>query len=497
MSSNCSKSLCSEKPFSLADLKRQFEAEGQILNEAELEELNEASYSNESETDDIKISATNPVSSATGGNGQAQENLEAIGQLIKKNGLSLDLIDRLGECIADKDDGTEFGLVGVKRHKNGGLQFVDKEAFRQQASVVKELITTFGSNLLKGKSVINISLPVRIFEARSFLQRIPDAWAFAPIFLNRASLCKDPVERFKWVITFVISGLHRGTTQRKPFNPILGETFQARYVDGTQIYLEQISHHPPISAFQVMGPGDQYQLSGYHDFRASFRPNSIVGGQVGPNNIDFPDGTRITYDMPGMILTGILWGDRVFQWSGTIPFEDKKNGLKADIVFNPDKKTGLIRYISAFAWPSSSNPTFVDHIRGEISQTIKGKEQVKVVSKIEGSWIDKITFDGQVYWAKRQYKPFKPMGAPVSEALPSDSQFREDLTALAKNNVEMSQQLKNKLEDLQRHDSKLRKASKKEKDVKRVPSLKLFQGVNDAQTDLVEPCKAQKHGLAH
>jgi len=35
----------------------------------------------------------------------------------------------------------------------------------------------------------------------------------------------------------------------KPFNPILGETWQARMEDGTSMCMEQISHHPPISAF--------------------------------------------------------------------------------------------------------------------------------------------------------------------------------------------------------------------------------------------------------
>jgi hypothetical protein len=40
----------------------------------------------------------------------------------------------------------------------------------------------------------------------------------------------------------------------KPMNPILGETLQATLVDGTQVYAEQISHHPPISYFLIIGP---------------------------------------------------------------------------------------------------------------------------------------------------------------------------------------------------------------------------------------------------
>jgi len=362
---------------------------------------------------------------------------------------------RIREQGPNDNNGSEFGLVGVIRYKKGGLQIVDKEQMKTQSGVLKELLTTFGANLLKGKSVVNISLPVRIFEPRSFLERIPDAWAYGPIYLSRAATCLDPLERLKWTMTFVLAGLHRGTTQRKPFNPILGETYQASYSDGTQLYLEQVSHHPPISAFQMFGPGEIYQLWGYHDFRASFRPNSIVGGQVGPNHVDFLDGARITYHMPSVCLSGTLWGERIFQWTGKLPFEDKKNGLKAEIVFNPDKKGGIVAYIP-FSWSSSpSSPT--DTIRGEITLTTNPKEAPKVVSRFEGSWIDGISFDGKPYWTKQQFKPFVCRGESPANALPSDCQFRSDLIALKSKNEELSQTLKTKMEEAQRYDNKLRK----------------------------------------
>ena len=45
---------------------------------------------------------------------------------------------------------------------------------------------------------------------------------------------------------------------RKPFNPILGETWEATLDDGATVFLEQISHHPPVSAFQMIGPGARF-----------------------------------------------------------------------------------------------------------------------------------------------------------------------------------------------------------------------------------------------
>ena len=64
---------------------------------------------------------------------------------------------------------------------------------------------------MEGKSVVGISLPVRIFEPRSTIERICDWWAFFPIYLRIASRTKDPVERFKLVITMVVAGFYNGT----------------------------------------------------------------------------------------------------------------------------------------------------------------------------------------------------------------------------------------------------------------------------------------------
>lgn len=75
--------------------------------------------------------------------------------------------------------------------------------------------------------------------------------------LQAAADAGDPVERLRWVATWFTAGLqHVFQSWKKPFNPILGETWQATQADGSGIFMEQISHHPAISAFQMIGPGD-------------------------------------------------------------------------------------------------------------------------------------------------------------------------------------------------------------------------------------------------
>lgn len=88
--------------------------------------------------------------------------------------------------------------------------------------MVKQLAVT----LLKGLTIAHISLPIKIFEPRSSIQRIVDLWSFAPIYLKDAAETTDHLERLKKVITFALSSLYLCTSQYKPFNPILGETLQ-------------------------------------------------------------------------------------------------------------------------------------------------------------------------------------------------------------------------------------------------------------------------------
>lgn len=72
---------------------------------------------------------------------------------------------------------------------------------------------------------MNVSLPIKIFEARSFLEKVAKDFAYAPYFLDQAYFIKDPLERFKLVISYFISTIHLEPQMKKPFNPILGETF--------------------------------------------------------------------------------------------------------------------------------------------------------------------------------------------------------------------------------------------------------------------------------
>ena len=53
----------------------------------------------------------------------------------------------------------------------------------KQNGVLGNVIKQLAVNLVKGLSIAHISLPIKIFEPRSSLQRIADLWSSAPIYL--------------------------------------------------------------------------------------------------------------------------------------------------------------------------------------------------------------------------------------------------------------------------------------------------------------------------
>ena len=54
--------------------------------------------------------------------------------------------------------------------KEAGLIFKDPVMIEKQNKVIGYLVKKIGATLLKGKSVMNISLPVSIFDKRTLLQ---------------------------------------------------------------------------------------------------------------------------------------------------------------------------------------------------------------------------------------------------------------------------------------------------------------------------------------
>lgn len=346
-------------------------------------------------------------------------------------------------------------IVGEENYNvNGGYKFKMDEDLKLSRRAIWEFLKEVGLKFFEGKEITRVSLPVTLCEPRSFLQKLTDYWTSHQL-LRAAAAATDPVERFKKVMAFAVSGIHATCVTRKAFNPILGETYEARSEDGTEVFLEQTSHHPPIAHWVVRPDDGSYSFNGYASLNASLRGNSLVGRQTGRNAVLFGDGTEIEWDYPKTIIAGLVWGDRVMDYEGEMVFHDKKNKLRCVLNFNPDKKGFFASFFSRSSTPS-------DTIRGELYQyDRKPEESTRVIGDLEGSWLECLDFTNKAtdvkerLWDIETCRRFRI--APVENPLPSDSRFRKDVISLAEKNIDEARKWKYELEEKQRREAKLRK----------------------------------------
>ena len=210
-------------------------------------------------------------------------------------------------------------------NSEGCLVCTDQEALDKQKGVLSNVAKQLAIVLLKGLSISHISLPIKIFEARSSIQRVVDLWSSAPKYMTLAAQATDPVERFKYVIAFSLSSIVLCAGQNKPFNPLLGETNQGQFADGSRFYCEHTSHHPPITHYLLEGPNKEYRQYGYYEFIGMMGKNSLTSGLRGPCTVEFPDGGKVRFNAPDFRLGGTILGDRTIEVVNSIVLEDLAN----------------------------------------------------------------------------------------------------------------------------------------------------------------------------
>ncbi|CAD8099746.1 unnamed protein product [Paramecium sonneborni] len=338
----------------------------------------------------------------------------------------------------------------------GGLRFVNKKKLEIQKEVITFMLKKLGSNLLMGKSLISISLPVNIFERRSNLERACYSLGYMWL-LEKAGELQDPIEQMKLVAQFSLAYNIMFLNMEKPFNPILGETFQG-YMNGNLLYSEQISHHPPVLGLYVLGRN--FKLTGHLESQANFSANSITGQNYGYLKVTFPNKTSIIFNvMPG-VIQGMTIGHRQFYYNGVGWLVDLDNKLFCDIV------------VTAFPGMFSKKITPQDFMEGYIVkgsmkdvnkfnletyrkyQGIKALPQQDKLSIISGRWTTGMIIDGieVLNWFKHFPYKLKYEDYPLA----SDSNYREDLIALKTGDLNVAQDRKEQMEIKQRHDKKIR-----------------------------------------
>lgn len=203
----------------------------------------------------------------------------------------------------------------------------------------KSIIMGLIAQLRKGTDLSRVTLPTFVLEPRSMLEKITDFMSH-PDLLVRASKTNDPTQRFVEVCRFFLSGWHiKPKGVKKPYNPILGEFFRCEYnlKDGSKaMYIsEQVSHHPPISAYYYSLPELGIFVTGEAHPKAKFLGNSAATVMKGYTRIVFSELNNETFEIsnPNVYARGILFGKMIMEMGDQSTIKCKSLDLICELDF--------------------------------------------------------------------------------------------------------------------------------------------------------------------
>lgn len=213
------------------------------------------------------------------------------------------------------------GASGVVSNQYGEVAHEDRQALWRQ------LMCTIGRDLMN----LRISLPIWIFEPTTTLVRMAESFEYSEL-LDSAASNDDALLRDCFVAAFVISAFPDTDRVRKPFNPLLGETFEFRSpINDMRFYAEQVSHHPPLSVSHCEGRG---WVSGeVVDIKATFYGNAVEVENVGERYILLTrTGDRYTWNLPTSAVSNLFIGGAFLDHYGTIELRNETTGTKSRLV---------------------------------------------------------------------------------------------------------------------------------------------------------------------
>lgn len=194
-----------------------------------------------------------------------------------------------------------------------------------------------------GKDLSAISMPVSANEPTSMLQRVCEQLEYAPL-LDLAAKAQTPRERLMYVSAFAISYISvnrsKERANRKPFNPLLGETFELLRTDsevpgGFRLLVEKVVHRPVRLAMHAD--------AALWSFTQSPAPAQKFWGKSAELTSDgrarialrLPDGTDEFYswNIASMYLRNVVMGEKYIEPVNNMTINNESSGAKATVDF--------------------------------------------------------------------------------------------------------------------------------------------------------------------
>ncbi|XP_047427567.1 oxysterol-binding protein-related protein 7-like isoform X2 [Mugil cephalus] len=303
-----------------------------------------------------------------------------------------------------------------------------------------------------GKDLSRVSMPVALNEPVSLLQRLSEELEYSDL-LDIANSIDDPYERMVYVAAFSISGYAWATWRYryKPFNPVLGETYENYREDrGFQYVSEQVCHHPPVSACHA----ESKNFTFWQDQRWKYKfwgksVEIISSGMVNVNLPKYND--HYEWNKAVTCIHNVLSQQRWLEHYGEVVIRNK----------NSDVCTCKITFVKSRYWSSDSSKNEV--------QGVVLDQAGEVVHRFGGLWHEGIFCDTlptpkciwkpheqpedhfQFYGFSRYARELNELTPEMKAILPpTDTRFRPDQRLLEEGKVAEADKMKDDVEQKQR-----------------------------------------------
>lgn len=309
-----------------------------------------------------------------------------------------------------------------------------------------------------GKDLSTISMPVSANEPTSLLQKCAENLEYSEL-LDKACKTADASERLLVITAFALSSLSNARIKdrsiRKPFNPMLGETFELIREDKNFRFVsEKVTHRPVQLAFHAEGKGWSIAQSPLPSQKFWGKSSEIITeGKMHLILHDTPNGAESYSWLPcTAFLRNIIAGEKYIEPVGTMTLVNQTTGWKTIATFkaggmwsgrseeldvqmldanNTEQSLGLTG-----RW--TSNLVVKDHGRADTSREIwRAGPLVDRPEKHYG--MTKFAAElNEITDVERQHLP------------PTDSRLRGDQRALEDGKYDEAEKLKNDIEEGQR-----------------------------------------------
>ncbi|XP_076052884.1 oxysterol-binding protein-related protein 9 isoform X2 [Oratosquilla oratoria] len=339
-------------------------------------------------------------------------------------------------------------------------------------SVIHHLL----SQVKIGMDLTKVVLPTFILERRSLLEMYADFFAHPDLFCRIPDFV-DPCDRMVQVVKWYLSAFHAGRKSevaKKPYNPILGEIFRCywdvpgevaegekvvegpipwAYENQLAFVAEQVSHHPPISAFYAENKDKGISFCGHIWTKSKFLGLSICVNNIGQGCVSLLD-----YDEEYIINFPSGYGRSILtvpwvELGGTCQITCGKTGYSANIEFLTKPFYGGRKHrIAAEIFHPNDKKPFLN-VEGEWNGIMQAR------------WNDGRT---EVFVDTQSVPTVKKKVEPIAEQQRNESRYlwREVTAGLKFNMIDQATRAKTNLEQKQRNEAKYRKENNFDWDTK-------------------------------